>query len=54
MSDGKYKKKCDHCKENDVWVFAMDRMGNLPKAYCGKVCEANAKYDKRFDKRFEK
>ena len=50
---GLFKKKCDECGEKDVWVYAMDRAGNLPKAYCGSVCEANANYKKRFDKRYE-
>ena len=49
-----FKKKCDYCHEKDVFVYGVDRAGNLPTAYCGKVCEANAKYDKRFDKRFER
>lgn len=48
----KFKKKCDYCHEKDVFVYASGKDGRLPIAYCGKVCEANAKYDKRFDKRF--
>ena len=48
-----FKKKCDQCGINDVWVYAQDKQGTLPKAYCGKVCKANAKYDKRFDVRFK-
>lgn len=50
---GMFKKKCSQCKEKDVWVYGTDRAGNLPAAYCGKVCEANAKYDRRFDRRSE-
>jgi hypothetical protein len=52
-NNGKFKKKCSECGVNDVWVYSMDRAGNLPKAYCGKVCETNAQYKKRFDKRYE-
>ncbi len=48
-----FKVKCAQCKEKDVFVYAKDKTGNLPLAYCGKVCEANAKYDKQFDIRFK-
>ena len=48
-----FTKKCDYCHEKDVVVYGKDKLGTLPKAYCGKVCEANAKYDKRFDVRFK-
>ena len=48
-----FKKKCDHCHEKDVMVYAKDKMGTLPVAYCSKMCEKNAKYDKRFDIRFK-
>lgn len=53
MNEGMFRKKCDKCGVNDVWVYAIDRQGNLPKAYCGKVCTANVKYDKKFDRRFQ-
>lgn len=50
----KFTKKCDYCHKNDVYVYATGVNGDLPLAYCGKVCESNAKYDKKFDKRFSK
>lgn len=53
QSNGMYKKKCSGCGEKDVFVFAIDKMGTLPAAYCSNVCKVNAKYKKRFDKRFE-
>ena len=43
-------KKCD----KECLVYGKDKQGNLPIAYCGKICEANAKYDKRFDNRFDR
>jgi hypothetical protein len=49
-----YKKKCDGCGEKDVFVYAKDRLGTLPVAYCSEVCKKNAKYEKRFDTRFKK
>lgn len=49
-----FKKKCDYCHEKDVFVWGTSRTGETPKAYCGKVCETNAKYDKRFDTRYKK
>lgn len=48
-----YKKKCDYCHEKEVYVYAKDKMGTLPVAYCSDVCKKNAKYDKRFDTRFK-
>jgi hypothetical protein len=48
-----YKKKCDYCKEKDVFVYGKSKDGTLPIAYCSKQCEANSKYDKRFDVRFK-
>ncbi len=48
-----FKKKCDFCGEKDVFVYGRNKGGALPTAYCGKICETNAKYDKRFDKRFK-
>jgi hypothetical protein len=50
---GMFKKKCDFCHEKDVFVFAKDRQGNFPAAYCSKHCETNAKYARRFDERFK-
>ena len=49
-----FKKKCDgpNC-EKIVSVWGKSKDGTLPTAYCGKVCEANAKYEKRFDSRFK-
>lgn len=49
-----FKKKCDYCHEKDVFVWGKDKMGNLPPAYCSRVCEANADYEKRFDNRLER
>lgn len=49
---GKFENKCVKCGKI-LYTYAIDRQGTLPKVYCGKVCEANAKYEKRFDKRFE-
>lgn len=54
MTDLMFKKKCDYCHEKDVFVYGKTKEGTLPTAYCGKICETNAKYDKRFDKRFSK
>ena len=49
-----FKKPCDYCHKNDVFVYGKSKTGELPLAYCSRVCEANAKYDKRFDKRFDR
>jgi hypothetical protein len=48
-----YKKLCDYCHKKEMMVYAKDKQGTLPKAYCSKACETNAKYDKRFDERFK-
>lgn len=50
-----FEKKCDgpNCEEK-VFVYAKDKQGNLPVAFHSKQCEANAKYEKRFDNRFNR
>ena len=50
MKSAMFIKKCDYCGKVDVPVYAKDKLGNLPVAYCSKQCEANAKYEKRFVK----
>lgn len=54
-----YKTKCANPKCNkgkdgqpkEGFVYAKDKMGNLPTYYCSTFCEKEAKYDKRFDSR---
>jgi hypothetical protein len=48
-----FKVPCVVCGK-ECPVYGKDKTGKLPVAYCGKVCETNDKYDKRFDKRFSK
>jgi hypothetical protein len=44
--------KCPN-PQKDLFVYATSRTGNLPITYCSKTCEAEVKYDKRFDIRFK-
>ncbi len=42
-----FKTNCAYCGKPG-FTYAKDKMGTLPIYYCGKVCEANAKDEKRF------
>lgn len=47
MNQNMFKTNCAVCGK-EMFTYAKDKMGTLPKVYCGKVCQANAKYEKRF------
>ena len=50
VKNGMYKTKCAYCGK-EMHTFAKDKIGTLPVVYCpGKVCESNAKYERRFKK----
>lgn len=36
--------------ENKVYVYAKDRLGTLPKAYCSKQHEGDDNYEGKFKK----
>lgn len=45
-----YKTACANACGREVFVFAKNKGGELPKAYCSKKCEGEAKDLKRFVK----
>lgn len=53
MNDkGMFETKCAKCGKQ-MYTYAKDRLGTLPKVYCGKICEGQANYDRKFDTRFK-
>lgn len=44
-----FKTNCSYCGK-PMYSFAKNLRGELPRVYCSKVCEANAKNEKRFIK----
>lgn len=42
-----FKTKCAECGK-EMYTYAVDRQGTLPKVYCSKACKSNAQYKKRF------
>lgn len=47
-----YKTQCATCGK-EMFTYAINKRGDLPKVYCSRKCEANAKYEKRFDVRLK-
>lgn len=47
-----YKTTCACGCGKEVFAYAKDRLGTLPKTYFDKTHEGNDKYKNRFDKRF--
>ena len=43
-----YETYCSQCGK-PMKTFAKNKRGELPTVYCSKHCEANAKYDRRFE-----
>lgn len=37
-----YKTTCNWCGK-PMWVYAKNKIGELPIVYCSKICESNAK-----------
>jgi hypothetical protein len=44
---GMYKTQCSGCGK-DMYTYAKDKLGTIPKVYCSKVCEGKDKYNRRF------
>lgn len=52
MNNGMYKTTCGCGCGAELFTYAKDKLGTLPKVYVDKTHEGNDKYKKRFDKRF--
>ena len=49
-SKNMFKTECACGCGQEVFAYAKDRLGTLPKVYVDKTHEGNDKYKRRFDK----
>lgn len=51
MSNLMFKTKCGRkgC-EKIMWVYGVDKQGNLPTVYCSTRCEGEVNYERKFKK----
>ncbi len=45
--DNMFKTECEVCGK-EMYTYAKNKQRELPKVYCSRMCESQAKYDKRF------
>ena len=49
MLSGMFVTKCAGCGKT-MYTYAKNKMGELEKVYCSKVCEGKVKYEERMKK----
>ena len=42
-----FKTNCAYCGKQ-MFAYAKNKQGELPKVYCSKVCEGQVNYEKKF------
>ena len=47
MTNLMFKTNCAYCGKQ-MFAYAKNKQGELPKVYCSKVCEGQVNYEKKF------